>query len=159
MPPVRAAKQPTRPQPAPPPSLAPAHAPVAFSEQTRALANEGRLADALSCCERWIASEKTNAAAHYLRAVILLEQGESGEARRSLQRVLFLDPGSVLAHFTLGDLARRHGRRQEADKHFANSLQLLARLPPHDLLPESDGLTAGRLAETITALLSAGGAQ
>ena len=78
------------------------------------------------------------------------------EARRSLQRVLYLDPTFVLAHFTLGNLARSRGNHNEADKHFSNSLRLLGRLEPHDLLPESDGLTAGRLTETITAMTALG---
>ena len=120
----------------------------------RALANQGKLAEALTWCDRWIAAEKLNAAGHYLRAVVLLEQGDPEQARRSLQRAIYLHPEFVLAHFALGNLARRGGRNGEADKHFANALHLLARLPPDTLLPESDGLTAARLTETITALTS-----
>lgn len=39
-----------------------------------------------------------DAAAHYVRAAVLLEQGTNDEARRSLERVLYLDPDFVLAH-------------------------------------------------------------
>lgn len=121
----------------------------------RALANQGRLGDALTWCDRWVALDKLNVAAHYLRAVVLLEEGDPDEARRSLQDALYLDPGFVLAHFALGNLARSRGKSLEADKHFANTLPLLARLQSDDVLPESDGLTAGRLRDTITALISA----
>jgi chemotaxis protein methyltransferase CheR len=126
--------------------------PDAFSLLARSLANQGRLADALAWCDRWIAADKMDVAGHYLRAVVLLERGHQDEARGSLQRALYLEPGFVLAHFTLGNLARRRDRHEEADRHFANTLDLLARLPPHDALPESDGLTAGRLTEIITAM-------
>ena len=126
--------------------------PPAFSLLARALANQGRLADALAWCERWIAADKLDSSAHYLRAVILLEQGDFGQARTSLQRATYLEPGFVLAHFSLGNLARRRGHHGESDKHFANSLQLLQRYQADDLLPESDGLTAGRLTETITSM-------
>lgn len=126
--------------------------PKAFSLLARSLANQGRLADALAWCERWIAADKVDPAAHYLRAVILLEQGDPGQAWLSLQRVLYLDPGFVLAHFALGNLERNRGRGSEADKHFANALHRLRRLQPEELLPESDGLTAGRLTEIISAM-------
>ena len=133
--------------------------PNAFSLLARALANQGRLADALAWCDRWIAADKMDAAAHYLRAAVLVEHGHQDDARGSLQRALYLEPTFVLAHFASGSLARSRDRHDEADRHFANTLDLLGRLQPHDVLPESDGLTAGRLTETITAMTAAGNAR
>ncbi|MEN3352318.1 MAG: chemotaxis protein methyltransferase CheR, partial [Betaproteobacteria bacterium] len=127
----------------------------AFSLLTRALANQGRLAEALVWCDRWIAVDKRDAAAHYLRAIVLLEQGDAGEARSSLQRAIYLDPEFVLAHFALGNLARSRGKIDEAHKYFTHAQRLLRRHQPNDLLPESDGLTAGRLAETLASMTSA----
>ena len=128
--------------------------PVACSLLARALANQGRLADALAWCDRWIVADKQDPAGHYLRAVVLLEQGEPEQARSSLQRATYLEPEFVLAHFALGNLARRCGKAGEADKHFANTLHLLQRYHPDDPLRESDGLTAGRLAQTLASLTS-----
>lgn len=127
--------------------------PQAFSLLARAMANLGRLTDALAWCERWIAADKLDPAGHYLRAVVLLERGDPEQARFSLLRAIYLHPDFVLAHFVLGNLARSHGRSGEAAKHFANALHLLRRLLPDDLLAESDGLTAGRLTETITSMI------
>ena len=128
--------------------------------ETRALAlwahvcaNEGRLAEARRWCEEALAREKLNASLHYLRASVLQEQGELLAAAASFQRALFLEPNFVLAHFALGNLARRLGRLPEARKNFTNARQLLHGLPPGEVLPESDGLTAGRLAEVIESLL------
>jgi chemotaxis protein methyltransferase CheR len=129
--------------------------PAAFSLLARALANLGRLADALAWCERWIAADKLNPAGHYLRAVVLLERGDPGQARSSLQRATYLEPDFVLAHFALGNLARGQDKSGEADKHFSNTLHLLRRYQPNDPLPESDGLTAGRLMETLTSMSDA----
>jgi chemotaxis protein methyltransferase CheR len=126
--------------------------PPAFSLLARALANQGKLADALTWCDRWIAADKLDPAGHYLRAVVLLERGDLEHARSSLQRAIYLHPEFVLAHFALGNLARGRGKNAEADKHFANALHLLRGRQPDDVLPESDGLTAGRLAEIITAM-------
>jgi len=126
--------------------------PQAFSLLARALANQGKLADALAWCDRWIAADKLDPAGHYLRAVVLLEWGDPEQARSSLQRALYLHPDFVLAHFTSGNLARSRGKTGEADKYFANALRLLHGHEPNDLLPESEGLTAGRLTEFITSM-------
>ncbi len=126
--------------------------PVALALLTRALANQGRLADALTWCERWIAADKTDPAGHYLHSMIVLEQGNPLRARASLQRAIYLDDGFVLAHFALGNLARRCGKSSEAAKHFSNAQHLLQACRADDVLPESDGLTAGRLAETLAFL-------
>ena len=126
--------------------------PEIFSLLARATANQGNLAEAGQWCDRWIAADKLDSGGHYLRAVILLEQGAQEEARASLQRAVYLHGDFVLAHFALGNLARSRGRPGEARKHFANALHLLATHPPDAVLPESDGLTAARLTETIAAL-------
>lgn len=124
----------------------------ALSLLVRALANQGKLAEALAWGERWIAADKLDSAGHYLRAAILLEQGDPKQARASLQRAIYLHPDFVLAHFALGNLERSLGSNSKADKHFANAQRLLRGYRPDDALPASDGLTAGRLIETITAM-------
>jgi chemotaxis protein methyltransferase CheR len=127
-------------------------APAALSLLARALANQGKLADALVWCERWIATDKLDAAGHYLHALVLLEQGDSQNARMSLQRAVYLDHNFVMAHFALGNLARSRGNIAEAGKHFSNAQHFLRPYQQDDLLPEADGLTAGRLTQTLTAM-------
>jgi chemotaxis protein methyltransferase CheR len=123
-----------------------------FAHLTRSRANEGRLDEALDWSERWIVADKLDPVAHYLNAMVLQELGGREQARRSLQRALYLQPDFVLAHFALGNLAER---RLETDRHFQNALDLLRRMPAADLVPESDGLTAARLSEIITTLMPA----
>ena len=130
----------------------------AYSLLARALANQGKLADALAWCDRWIAADKLQPAGHYLRAIVLVEQGDAEQARSSFQRALYLHPDLVLAHFAMGNLARSGGKTEEAEKHFSNALRLLRRYQPNDLLPESDGLTAGRLTETLISITRSGNA-
>jgi chemotaxis protein methyltransferase CheR len=128
---------------------------ISFSAQARTLADQGRHAEALVACEGWIAANKIDAAAYYVHATVLEEMGERERGRRSLQRALYLQPDFALAHFMLGNLARADARPAEADRHFANALHVLRDSPPEALLPESDGLTAGRLVEIMTTLLTA----
>lgn len=119
---------------------------------TRTLANQGRLIEARAASERWIEADKLDPAARYLHAMIAQELGDPESARISLQRAIYLSPRFALAHFALGNLSRNEGRARESARHFENALRLLHDLAPGELLPESDGLTAGRLAEIIAAL-------
>jgi chemotaxis protein methyltransferase CheR len=125
-----------------------------YSLLAHSLANLGQLGEALEWCDRWVISDKLDASAHYLRAITLQELDRFEDARLSLQGAIYLQPDFIPAHFALGNLARSRDRHAEAEKHFANALNLVRRHSADTVLPESDGLTAGRLAEIITSLLS-----
>jgi chemotaxis protein methyltransferase CheR len=120
----------------------------------RSYANLGKLAEAVSWCEKAIALNKLNRAAYYLLATICQELGQSTTAIQSLRHTLYLDPNFVLAHFALGNLCMSHDRYREADRHFGNALALLSLHPYDVLVPESNGLTAGRLTDIITSARS-----
>ncbi len=159
------------PAPLRPPKIAPARipapkraavAPVSKAEEkiepsadiglARRLANEGRLAEALAECERAISAHRLVAAGHYLRGVILQEKGALAEARVALRRALFLDPDFIVAHFSLGNLLRQQGRATDAARSFENARALLQRCAPDAELPESDGVTAGRLLAMVESI-------
>ena len=137
--------------PAPAPRALPA-APPDHPADARRLANEGRLAEALAACDRALAADKLVAAHHYLRGLILQEQGAFDEAAAALKRALYLDPDFVVAHFALGHLGLRQGQNREAARGFANARALLRTCPPDAVLPESDGITAGRLLAILTTM-------
>lgn len=120
----------------------------------RAYANQGKFAEAVGWCEKAIAADKLNPAYHYLLATIQQEQGQGDAAVQSLMRALYLDPDFVLAHFTLGNFRLSQGRRREAERYFRNALALLQKHPPGEVLPESEGLTAGRLSQIIASVQS-----
>jgi chemotaxis protein methyltransferase CheR len=115
----------------------------------RTCADQGKLAEAIDWCKQAIAADKLNPAHHYLLAAIQQEQGQRDAAEQSFKRTLYLDPDFALAHFALGNLRLSQGRRREARRHFENTLALLQARPQDELLPESGGLTAGRLGEII----------
>ena len=120
----------------------------------RSYADLGKLTEAFSWCKKAIAINKLNPATHYLLATICQELGQSTMAVQSLRRTLYLDPDFVLAHFALGNLCTAHNRYREADRHFDNALALLSLHPHDELVPESNGLTAGRLTDIITSARS-----
>ncbi|MCU0873765.1 MAG: hypothetical protein MUE50_15615 [Pirellulaceae bacterium] len=123
-----------------------------FDLLTRVYADQGHLKAALHWSDRALAADRTNPQHHYLRATILQELGQSEQAAASLQRALYLDPDFVLAHFTLGSLARRLGQEASARRHLNNALTLLAGSPPDSVVPGSEGVTAGRLREIVAAM-------
>jgi chemotaxis protein methyltransferase CheR len=118
----------------------------------RAWANQGRLVEARRWCERALTADRLNARLHYLHATILQEHGALEETSLALKRTLYLDQHFVVAHFALGTLALQQGRLKEAGKHFAHTLSLLSAYPQDEILPESEGMTAGRLREIIASL-------
>jgi chemotaxis protein methyltransferase CheR len=120
--------------------------------KARACADEGRLAEAIGWCEQAIAADKLNPAHYFLLAAICQEQGQIERAERSLGRALYLEPDFALAHFALGNLCLSQGRQPEARRHFGNALTLLRACAADALLPEADGLSAGRLAEIIASV-------
>ncbi len=139
---IEAKRAPRPATPAPTPALA---------SQARSAANRGDLAGALVLCDKAISADRLLPANHYLRGVILQEQGAPEEAVVSLKRALYLDPGFVVAHFALGNILRRRAC-ESAARHFENALELLRKKPPHEPLPEAEGITAGRLLEIIQSM-------
>ena len=117
----------------------------------RAYANQGQLDEALVWSEKTAETDKLNPEYHFLQGTILEEMGDLERAMISLNRALFLDPNLVVAHFAMGNLARRQGRRQDSDRHYRVALKALADYNDDDALPGADSLTAGRLSEAIMA--------
>ena len=120
---------------------------------SRTLANQGKLADALEWCEKAISAERINPVYYYLLGTILQNQGETGKAIQVFQKALYLDQNFVLAHFTLGNLTHQLGKLRESERHMRNTLSLLAAMKKEEVVPESDGLTAERLAEIVQSML------
>ena len=67
----------------------------------------------------------------------------------SLKRSLYLDQDFILAHFTLANINRSAERFKESNKSYKNALALLSAMAPDRVIPESEGITAGRLKEII----------
>jgi chemotaxis protein methyltransferase CheR len=130
--------------------------PRAVALSVRTLADRGELNEALALCEKAIAGDKLNPGMHYLRAIILQEQNSEAEAIASIKSALYLNSDFVLANFVLGNLLVRRGNRRAGKRYFENVLALLSKCGHEEILPESDGLTAGRLSEIIHATMSMG---
>ncbi len=127
---------------------------AALALLARCRANLGELKEAESACQKAIASEKLNPELYYLLATIHQAGNDIEAAIRSLKQTLYLDPDFVMAQFQMGLLMRQKGRPQESNKRFSNTAMLLKAKPAEEILPHSEGMTAGRLLETVQSLLS-----
>ena len=119
-------------------------------DQARRLADQGSLADALAVCDQAMNDAKLNPILHYLQATILQEMGRTGDAVAALHRALYIDQEFVIAHFALGSLQYHLGKRKEGAKHLSKALALLKASAHEEILPEAEGMSAGRLIEMIT---------
>jgi len=124
--------------------------PEAMALLAKAMANMGKLDEAKTWCCQAVDTEKLNPGHRYLLATIYAEQSCLEESIEALNQALYLDPEFVLAHFQLGNLARRLDRPDLSRKHLVNARQLLESMDTEDPLPCSDGMTAGELLGLMT---------
>jgi len=121
----------------------------------RALADQGRLPEALELCGKLLSRDRLEVTLHYLQASLQQETGDVTGAIRTLRGALFLQPNFVMAHFLLGNLLRQQGKVSDAKRHLSRAAGLLEDLPAEGIPPEGEGLTAARIQQMITANLKA----
>ncbi len=130
-----------------------------IAQSVRAMANEGRLDEALNLCDQATGTYKLEAGLYYLKATILQELNRVDDAIVSLKQALYLDQNFVLARYSLGNLTIRQGNVEAGKRQYKNVLILLAGLGEDDVLPESEGMTAGRFREIIRSIMQIGDLQ
>ena len=129
----------------------PGHA-GALSLMGRVCANQGRLDDALRFLEEAITMDPINPGRHYLHSSILIEMRRRQEAMAALKKAVYIDADFALAWFAMGNLALGSGNRVEAKRNFNTALLLLRKHSCDVILPESEGMTAGRLIALIESM-------
>jgi chemotaxis protein methyltransferase CheR len=118
----------------------------------KAYANIGDLVHAGAWCEKAIETEKLNPEIYYLLATLSHSAGERDASVKSLKQSIYLDPEFIMAHFTLGMLLVQEGMKTEGRKSMQNALALLELKDAEEIPPCSEGITAGRLIETIKSM-------
>lgn len=124
----------------------------ALSLMARICANQGRLDDALRYIEEAIKTDNMSPGRHYLHSAILKEKGLKKEAMDALKKSVYLDADFALAYYSMGNLALGSGNMAEAERHFDSALLILKKHGYDDILPESEGMTAGRLIDLIESM-------
>ena len=112
----------------------------------RALANQGELEAAGRACARALERHAGSAELAYLHALLLYQSGLHDQAARAARQAIYLDRQLVVAHLLLAATQARLGETESARRAARNAQRLLDRLSPDDIVPASDGASAGRLA-------------
>jgi chemotaxis protein methyltransferase CheR len=116
--------------------------------EAEALSNLRRLEEAK---DRLNAAFKLNplfAPVHYLLGFLLIEEGRMEEAKRSFKKALYLNKDFTLAHFGLANIYITEGKPQEAIREYRNTLNILAKHAPDEIVDYSGGFSAVAVADT-----------
>jgi chemotaxis protein methyltransferase CheR len=113
-------------------------------------ANLGEWSEAEQWCRRATQSNILALNAHYTLALVLQHQQKFDQAIESMRKVVYLDHLNVLGHYGLANLYYASGQRPQAHKSLDNTRRLLEGRAAEEMIPESGGVTVGRLREAIT---------
>ncbi|WP_345684005.1 CheR family methyltransferase [Novipirellula caenicola] len=117
------------------------HHPDACVIHVRSQANLDATA-ALETCSEAVARHPLATELHYLRARLLMDANEIGEAARAIGRALFLERSNVMCQFLAGSIQFRRGQWKVAYRHFETALKLCNQQDPQSLIPFSKQDTA-----------------
>lgn len=97
-----------------------------------------------------------SASDYHARAVTAIEAGDASGALQNLRHVLYLQPDSIIARYLMGIVRATQSKHEEAARQFEIAKRLLAPLHDHEIVPESEGLSAANLRESVRAFLQKG---
>lgn len=111
----------------------------------------GTALSGLSLLER---TDPMNPQVHYLRGVVLLNDGEFSKAHQALRRSLYCDPSFALAHYVMGDLHFQQNNLMEAKRCWILAERAVAGFDESDNLTNGYDLTVGMFYDLITLRLN-----
>lgn len=105
------------------------------------LANQGAHREALDLCAQALDVDDLSPDAYFLRGLIFDLEGDLPGAVSEYRRALLLDLDFVMAHYNLGKVYWRQGRRRDARRELNNTRRLLENWSEDLLVPYSGGLS------------------
>lgn len=120
------------------------------------LANTGNAPAAAAFAERLIQGNPLHLEATYLLAMLARETGSPAQELTLLKKTVYLNPDFVLGHFHMGLHYQRTGNARLARRSLLNALRILSERAAGDPVEGVEGMTVGRLRETVLALLPGG---
>jgi chemotaxis protein methyltransferase CheR len=123
--------------------------PQACALLAKAYADQGNMREA----ERWslltIEVDRLNIEAYYILALIYQHQGLPDKALDNMKKVVYIERNDILGHFSLANLYHDRSQIGQALKSLENARKLLEHRPDDEVIPRSDGVTAGRLKHAV----------
>jgi chemotaxis protein methyltransferase CheR len=123
--------------------------PQASALLAKAYANLGNLPEAEKWCLKTIESDRLNIDVYFILALIYQHQGDPTKALESMKKVVYIDRNDILGHYSLANLYHEQAQLPHALKSLDNARRLLENRIEDDVIPRSDGMTAGRLKQAV----------
>lgn len=123
----------------------------------RCLANVGQIEQAQHWLEQGLELDRLNSSSYYLLATVQQEQGDLAAAQKSLEQALYLEPDYIMANFLLGMmLIQQHSaaqKKSQGKKILQRVRQLLLKMDPDAMVPDSEQLTVAHLLNMVETFL------
>lgn len=113
------------------------------------LANQGKYSEARACCARAIKEDDLMPEAYLLRGLILDMEGFLERALVEYQKVLWLDPGFVMAYYLSAKIHDRLNDNEKKQRALRNTARVLEQLRGQETIPFSGGLSRGVFLEIV----------
>lgn len=91
--------------------------------------------------------DRLNISAYYLLSAIHQGLNDNDKAIECLKKTIYLDKGFIGGHFSLGCLYKKGNQTALANKAFKNVVKLMVGRPKDEIVPETNGITYGKLLE------------
>lgn len=118
-------------------------------QRAYALANLGRLEDALAACIEVVGLDATDKRIYLVQSLVLEELGRAVAAESSLRKALYLDSQCVEAYYLLGMLLLRGGRREAGANSLRSALHFAMQGSADRKVEHAPGLTYAQLVELL----------
>ncbi|MCK4509660.1 MAG: tetratricopeptide repeat protein [Desulfuromonadales bacterium] len=105
------------------------------------LANQGKYSDARICCARALKEDDLLAEAYLLRGLILDMEGFLVRALVEYQKVLWLEPLFVMAHYLAAKIHDRLSDSEKRKRSLRNTVRALEQAADQSIIPFSGGLS------------------
>jgi len=117
------------------------------------LAVRGLSEKALELLDRVLAVHKFEPAYHHIKGSIHADRGELDAAAAAFRQMLYVDPQSATALFSLGMLCRRQGHHEAPRRYLEHAWKMLQGKEDGEEVPFSDGMSAGQMRRLIEQFL------
>jgi chemotaxis protein methyltransferase CheR len=125
-----------------------------FTVLIKSYANLGLLQNSQKVMTQIINSNAATAEMFYIYASLLNEQNDLKQTEQNLKKAIYLNHNHILSHLMLGDIFLRAEKRTLATKHYENIIRITSQLNDNEIVPDSDGLTVGRIKELTESIIS-----
>ena len=124
-----------------------------FSFLIKSYANLGQLDDNQKLLNHIFKSNEVTAEMYYIYASLLNEQNDLIQTEQNLKKAIYLNHNHILSHLMLGNIFLKMDKTHMAIKHYENIIKIVSNLNDNEIVPESEGLTVGRIKEFTESII------